>query len=68
LFETAVETDFGDVQDFLAASQHMRDVLRAKGYEVQYQEFSTGHNALNWQGTLATGLLALLGRGRERKE
>lgn len=59
LFETAIGTDFGGKQDFLAASRYMRDVLRAKGYEVHYQEFSGGHNPLNWQGSLANGLLAL---------
>ena len=64
LFETAVPTDFGGEQDFLAASRHMRDVLHAKGYEVHYQEYSTGHNPLNWQATLATGLLALLGTSK----
>ena len=66
-FETAVETDFGGEQDFLAAARHMRDVLRVKGYEVHYQEFSTGHNPLNWKGTLATGLLALLAGGANER-
>ncbi|GAB4413202.1 MAG: hypothetical protein Fur0044_07530 [Anaerolineae bacterium] len=59
LFETAIETDFGGKQDFLAAARHMRDVLRAKDYKVHYAEFSSGHNPINWQGTLANGLLAL---------
>ncbi|GAB4581892.1 MAG: hypothetical protein Fur0022_46440 [Anaerolineales bacterium] len=61
-FETAIKTDFGGEQDFLAASRYMRDVLRAKGYEVQYREFSSGHNPITWQGTLANGLIALFGQ------
>ncbi|GIK39026.1 MAG: hypothetical protein BroJett011_28590 [Chloroflexota bacterium] len=60
LFETAIETDFGGEQNFLAASRRMRDVLRARGYEVHYREFSGGHNPMNWD--LADGLLALLGK------
>ena len=46
----------------LVTNRHMRDVLQAKGYSVHYAEFSGGHNPMNWQGTLADGLLALLGK------
>lgn len=63
LFETAVPTYFGGSQDFLAAARRMRDGLRARGYEVHYQEFSTGHGPANLKGTLATGLLALWAGG-----
>ncbi len=45
----------------LETSRHLRDVLRAKGYEVHYQEFAGGHDYLQWRGTLADGLLALVG-------
>lgn len=65
LFETAIETDFGGDQNFLAAARLMRDVLHAKGYEVHYREYSTGHNPLSWKGTLATGLLTLLAEEAE---
>jgi enterochelin esterase-like enzyme len=40
----------------------MRDVLLAKGYEVHYQMFVGGHDYVNWRGTLADGLLALIGK------
>lgn len=67
LFETAIETDFGGEQVFLAATRRMGDVLCAKGYEVHYHEFSGGHNPMNWQGTLANGLLALFAEGANNK-
>jgi enterochelin esterase-like enzyme len=47
--------------EILEPSRHMRDVLLAKGYEVHYQEFVGGHDYLSWRGTLADGLIALLG-------
>lgn len=45
----------------LGANRHMRDVLRAKGYRVFYAEYNGGHDTICWQGTLADGLIALLG-------
>jgi enterochelin esterase family protein len=45
----------------LEPSRHMRDVLLAKGYEVHYQESVGGHDYLSWRGTLADGLIALVG-------
>jgi enterochelin esterase family protein len=36
--------------------------LRAKGYEVRYQEFAGDHDYINWRGTLADGLIWLFGR------
>src|SRR6185436_3080687 len=46
----------------LEPSRHMRDVLLAKGYEVHYRQYASGHDYLNWRGTLADGLLELIGR------
>jgi enterochelin esterase-like enzyme len=46
----------------LLYNRHLRDVPRAKGYPVAYAELSGGHDYLYWQGTLADGLIALVGR------
>jgi enterochelin esterase-like enzyme len=62
LLETEIEVIEPGWNNFLMAARYMRDVLRAKGYTVFYSEFSGGHNPMNWQGTLANGLLALLSK------
>jgi enterochelin esterase family protein len=43
-------------------NQRFRDALKAKGYAVKYTEFDGAHEYINWQGTLADGLIELLGR------
>jgi enterochelin esterase family protein len=45
----------------LAENRRLREALRSKGYPVHYTEFSGGHDYISWQGTLAEGLIALLG-------
>jgi enterochelin esterase-like enzyme len=45
----------------LAANRHLRDVLRARGYDVTYHEFVGNHTYLCWRGTIADGVTALLG-------
>jgi enterochelin esterase-like enzyme len=55
---------FGSGGAILEPSRHMRDVLLAKGYEVHYRQYASGHDYLNWRGTLAEGLLALIGTDR----
>lgn len=56
------EIDFsGSGGGILEPSRQMRDVLLAKGYEVHYQQFASGHDYLNWRGTLADGLIMLTG-------
>jgi enterochelin esterase family protein len=43
----------------LAANRHLRTVLQAKGYAVDYREFNGGHSTVSWRGSLAEGLQKL---------
>ena len=45
----------------LAANHNLRDTLLSKGYSVHYTEFNGNHGLLNWRGTLASHLIALIG-------
>lgn len=47
--------------NILETTRQLRDVLLAKGYEVQYRQYVGGHDGLSWRGALADGLIALLG-------
>jgi enterochelin esterase family protein len=42
-------------------SRHLRSVLELKGYRVTYSEFDGGHTYAAWRGSLADGLIDLLG-------
>jgi enterochelin esterase-like enzyme len=56
IFENDISGNGGGI---LENTRHLRDVLRAKGYEVHYREFAGGHDFLSWRGALADGLLSL---------
>lgn len=55
-----VDLSGGD-NSILLTTRHLRDVLLAKGYDVHFQEFAGGHDYLGWRGTLADGLIFLIG-------
>lgn len=48
-----------DGPSLLEANRRLRDALRAKGYPVEYVEFSGGHSYANWQATLPDALRAM---------
>lgn len=56
----------GGADSILFCTRTLRDVLRAKGYEVHFQEFAGGHDYLGWRGTLADGLIALMGNAASK--
>jgi hypothetical protein len=51
----------------LAANRNLRDTLQSKGYSVHYTEYNGNHGLLNWRGTLASHLIALVGIKPEPK-
>jgi enterochelin esterase-like enzyme len=57
-FETA---GFQNLASIYHANLHMRDVLVAKGYDVDYREYAGGHDYFWWRETVADGLISLLG-------
>ena len=51
----------GQSSSILIPNRDLRNILIAKGYEVHYQEFQGAHDYLSWRGTLADGLILLVG-------
>jgi enterochelin esterase-like enzyme len=48
-------------------NRRLHDVLMAKGYPVTYSEYNGGHDMLCWRGSLADGLIALVGKRQEKQ-
>jgi len=48
-------------------NRRLHDVLVAKGYPVTYSEYNGGHDMLCWRGSLADGLIALVGKQKEKQ-
>jgi enterochelin esterase-like enzyme len=42
----------------LRSNRRLREVLTAKGYDVEYSEYAGGHDYVCWRGSLADGVLA----------
>lgn len=49
----------------VAANRRFQNVLRSRGYQIAYSEFNGDHSMLNWRGSLAVGLMELLGRAEK---
>ncbi|MGH4123448.1 MAG: alpha/beta hydrolase [Clostridium sp.] len=56
---------YDDEPIMMEAINNMRDVLLSKGYNVKYENFYSGHDYLSWGETLATGLIALIGKANK---
>jgi enterochelin esterase family protein len=45
--------------DQVKTNRRLRDVLLSKGYEVDYSEYTGGHDMISWRGSLVNRLLSL---------
>jgi enterochelin esterase-like enzyme len=57
--------EVGRFDGLVGINRELRDILLLKGYPVTYREFDGGHDYLYWRGSLADGLIALLGQNRD---
>ena len=57
-----LEVGLFESPSMISNNRRLRDVLRAKGNEVFYAEYHTGHDHFNWRVTLGDGIVALLSR------
>jgi len=50
-----------DPNQIFNANRHFRNVLKTKDYPVSYVEFLGGHDFVCWRGSIADGLIYLIG-------
>ena len=60
-----VYIEVGRFDSLVQLNREMRDVLLTKDYPVTYWEFDGGHDYLAWRGSLADGLIALIGLNKD---
>jgi len=46
----------------LDSNRHLRDVLQAKGYQVQHREHASGHDNAHWKASFGQGLADLMAK------
>ncbi len=63
----SLQRDGSPQPPLLMVNRNLRDTLTRKGYSVHYTEFNGNHGLLNWRGTLASHLIALVGIKPEPK-
>ena len=68
LFERFQREKFPDMPTLLQSSRHMRDVLLAKGYPVNYTEVPGGHESYAFEVALPDALMSLVGTRAPDKE
>jgi enterochelin esterase family protein len=56
------EVGHGGAAGILDTTRHLRDVLKAKGYAVDYAEFAGAHGYAYWRFPLGDGLIRILGK------
>jgi len=58
-----LEANYGaiDGTTLLGINRHVRDVLRVKGYDLTYREFSGGHDSVSYRQSLVDGLECIFG-------
>jgi enterochelin esterase family protein len=61
----SIDVGLLESKPMLNGNRHFRDVVRAKGYEVDYAEFVGPHDWIAWRGTLPDRLVAVLGAPRK---
>ena len=54
--------EYMDPTNLFIANRHFRTVLQAKGYPFSYVEFLGGHDFVCWRGSIADGLIYLIGK------